>query len=76
MKAFIKGLDACKIGNLVVVYPDLMKDVFVYKLEQLTAAKFMSLVSSKKPPTSDEAQAFENFCAFVYHLEGMGRESE
>ena len=69
IQAFMKGLNLLKVGDLVAAYPDLMKEVFVYKHTNITADQFLALVTSPKPDSPKHAQAFDHFVHFVNHLE-------
>ncbi len=72
MKAFFRGLNMLKVGDLLLNKPDIMKSVFVFKSEKLTANAFMKLVLSLRPPACEpkKYQAFEYFRQYVHCLEG------
>lgn len=70
LKAFILGLNALGIGDMVKRSPAVAKKLFVKEDRMMTPDDFIKLVGSVKPKKSDECLAYEFFKDFVFSLEG------
>ena len=68
-QAFRRGLNHLGLVPLLQSFPD-MKPLFVAQPVKLTAERFLSLIVSLKPQEAKQRHVFDNFFAFVQHLEG------
>lgn len=65
MKAFYRGLDSLKFGDLMKDFPSLTQSLFVAKFSPITASMFLTLVSSVRPVDETQKKAYDYFMEFI-----------
>ena len=72
MRAFFRGLNVLKMGDLILSEPEKLGDLFMYRRIHLSVNHFKTLMSSVTPPSGPKkVQSLEHFKEYLRYLEGQ-----